>query len=132
MQELLKLVAENPELPVVAMVDGEICWDDCRYWLGSFTRAEITELGLIGDRYYDDRDDFKEAYYDKYCEELDEKFNFNPVISAFGNYYTNEAIKTNEEAENGLEAYLDEMADKYMTKMIAVYVGPPDTNLLEA
>lgn len=35
-EELFKLMQENPELPVVPMVDGEIPGDDCGYWLGSW------------------------------------------------------------------------------------------------
>ena len=36
-EELLKLVAENPDLPVVPMVDSEVCGgDEYGYWLGEF------------------------------------------------------------------------------------------------
>jgi hypothetical protein len=59
-KKFVDLVAANPELPIVAMVNGEICWDDGCYWLGAFSAASIELVGLINDRYYDDVEDFKE------------------------------------------------------------------------
>lgn len=38
-EELFKLMQENPDLPVVAMVDGEIPGDDSGYWLGAWGSA---------------------------------------------------------------------------------------------
>ena len=43
-EELLKLIQENPDLPVVPMVDYEIVGDDsCTWWLGSWGRCEVNE-----------------------------------------------------------------------------------------
>ena len=43
-KELLKLIKENPGLPVIPMVDGEVVGDDSyQYWLGRWGRAEVTE-----------------------------------------------------------------------------------------
>ena len=33
-EELFRLMQENPDLPVVPMVDGEIVGDDSGYWVG--------------------------------------------------------------------------------------------------
>lgn len=45
--ELLRLLQENPELPVVPMVDGEIVGcDGAMYWLGALGRAKIEEYFL--------------------------------------------------------------------------------------
>lgn len=41
--EIIKLIEENPELPVVPMVDSDVVADDCGYWLGKWGRCEITE-----------------------------------------------------------------------------------------
>lgn len=38
-EELFKLMQENPELSVVAMVDGEIPGDDSGYWLGAWRKS---------------------------------------------------------------------------------------------
>lgn len=46
-QELLKLVAENPDLPIVAMVDWEVVGDDGGRWLGHFSRVELGELSGV-------------------------------------------------------------------------------------
>lgn len=45
-EELFKLMQENPELPVVAMVDGEIPGDDSGYWLGAWGSARVDEYLL--------------------------------------------------------------------------------------
>lgn len=128
-RDLADIMAANPELPVVAMVDSDVCWDGDGYWMTSFSSVEIRDVGLVGERYYDDRDSFKEAYYDRYDDELTERFNYRPCLSIdngrWGNV-TPEEIKANEVAETRLEAYLEEMADQYMKKCIVVYVNEPD------
>lgn len=42
--ELLKLIKEHPDLPVVPMVDCEVVADDFGYWMGKWGRAELTQL----------------------------------------------------------------------------------------
>lgn len=123
-QKIAKLILENPDLPVIAMVDGEICEDDSHMWLGSFSNALITEVGLVGERYYDDRDDFKDAYYDKHMEELDKRFNYSLDM----------LLADDEEAKAiaaKLEAYLNEVADTYMVKAIAIYVREPNMSIFK-
>ena len=130
-KKLLELVAENPDLQIVPLVNGEICWDDGSYWMGSFSSASIELIGLIGDHWYDDVDTFKEVYYDKYAEELCEKFNYDPrccVASVQRGEHTQEQFAVNCLAEEELDKYLDEMARKYMRKCIVVYVDAPDMN----
>lgn len=126
---LLKLVAENHDLPIVAMVNGEICWDDGCYWMGGFSAASIELIGLIDDHWYDDVDSFKEVYYDKYDSKLCEKFNYNPrccTASIERGEYTLEQFAANCLAEEQLEKYLDEMVKKYMRRCIVVYVDAPN------
>lgn len=44
-EELLSLVKENPTLPIVAMVDGEVCnGEEDGYWVGGVTCASIEEI----------------------------------------------------------------------------------------
>ena len=41
-ENLLKLIKENPNLPIVPLVDSEIVADDCyTWWLGGWGNAEI-------------------------------------------------------------------------------------------
>lgn len=42
-EKLINLAKENPELPIVPMVYGEIAQDDCGYWMGTWGECEITE-----------------------------------------------------------------------------------------
>lgn len=56
-EELFKLMQENPELPVVPMVDGEIPGDDCGYWLGSWGQAQVDEYLEAGDHFLFKSDD---------------------------------------------------------------------------
>ena len=44
---LLKLAAENPTLPIVAMVDFEVVsGDEFVYWVGEINNVDIKELWL--------------------------------------------------------------------------------------
>ena len=130
-KDLVKIVAANPDLPIVALIDGDLCDGSGMYWMASFSSVEITEVGLVGERYYDDRDSFKEAYYDRYDDELTKQFNYRPCVTISNEKwggYTPEEIRTNELAEAKLEAYLEEMADKYMKKAIVVYIKELNMN----
>lgn len=80
--ELLKLVAENPELPIIPQVDGEIVGDDsCLWWIGSFGCSVVAEYAAYNERFYEEyeKNELEEEYYcrneDKYAgmseEEID-------------------------------------------------------------
>ena len=120
-QKFLELVAENPELPIVAMVDGEIVEDPGMMWLGSITGALVSDIGLIGTRYYDERYDFMDAYYSKYSETIAEKFG----------YSNQDPKEVRDAAEARIDEYLEKMADKYMKKAIVIYVREPDYTIWE-
>lgn len=60
--KLLRLIQENPDLPVVPMVDNEIvAGDEYGRWLGSFGKAEIREYA-IDEHYGDGVVRFKDEY----------------------------------------------------------------------
>ena len=48
--ELFRLMMENPDLPVVPMVDGEIVGDDSGYWVGKWGHPSVDEF-LLCERY---------------------------------------------------------------------------------
>lgn len=50
-KELIDLIINNPDLPIFAWVNGEVCEDDCGYWLGKFTRGSIREYAKINFTY---------------------------------------------------------------------------------
>ena len=64
--ELLRLIAENPFLPIVPMVDSEIVADDgCNRWLGAWGSAAIDEYLVSEERiYFRDNDDLETVLTD--------------------------------------------------------------------
>lgn len=120
-KDLIKLIQENPNLPVISMVEQEAVSDDYGYTAASFGRAYIEEYTIFDEKYYDDRESFKEDYYDYHDEELCEKFNYNPRLS----------IENEENNRNGclLDEYLDGIADRYFKKAIVVYIHPYEEDL---
>ena len=56
-EELFKLMAENPELPIVPMVDYEVVADDSGRWLGSWGSVSVEEYLIGEDKMYFREDD---------------------------------------------------------------------------
>jgi hypothetical protein len=57
--EIIKLIEEHPDLPVVPMVRSDVVEDDFGYWLGEWGRCEVTEC-YNGREYIHFRDDDEE------------------------------------------------------------------------
>ena len=135
MQKLIELVKENPDLPIIALVNGEVCGDDNGYWLGHCGSASVELVGCIGERYYTDLEEFMEVYYDRHATELCEKFNYEPrccAVAVERGEYTQEQLAANCLAEEHLDNYLKEIARQYMIKAIVMYVDlPKDTVIVE-
>ena len=127
-EAFLKLVKKNPTLPIVPMVDNEIVGEDYGYWLGAFGRAEVGEYACWDDRYFTDREEFKEHYYDRNDDELCERFNYEPCMTLpiSKGRYTQKQVEENEANEKKLEEYLEKIANEYFTKAILVYITLPD------
>lgn len=75
-KEFLELVKANPDLPIVPMVDSEVCGgDDYGWWLGSFGMSEVTEyttVEMYGDSRFltrGDQDEAEEYFADKILDE---------------------------------------------------------------
>lgn len=72
--ELLNLIKENPDLPIVPMVDSEIvASDEYTNWLGSFGKAEIDYVWDNGERIYfksNDEEDLLEKEFDLIYDEI--------------------------------------------------------------
>lgn len=102
-EKLLQLIKENPTLPIVPMVDYEVCQDDYNgYWMGSFGSCEVEEYATYGERYYTDKDELKEDY-------------FNNNVDFF------EGLS---EAET--EKLLEKKTGHWWIKAIIVYIELPD------
>jgi hypothetical protein len=124
-EAFLKLVRKNPTLPIVPMVDSDIVAEDCGYWMGAFGSASVGEYACYDDRFFDDREEFKERYYDNNDDELCEMFNFVPCMT-FSKGYTKEQVEENKVNEKKLDEHLDKIADEYFKKAIIVYIVLPD------
>lgn len=79
--ELLRLIAENPSLPVVPMVNSEVVADDdYAYWVGSFSSATVDEYVCVNERFYtrDSQDEIEDDFSDYLCDDYpdmpDEEF----------------------------------------------------------
>lgn len=124
-EAFLKLIKKNPTLPIVPMVDSDVVSEDCGYWMGSFGSASVGEYTCYDDRFFDDREEFKERYYENNDEGLCEKFNYKPWMYN-ENAYTKKQIEANKKNEKRLDEYLDKVADEYFKKAIIVYINLPD------
>ena len=127
-EALLALVKDNPTLPIICMVDCDVVAEDIGRWLGVFGSVCVGEYAEYDERVYDDRDDFKERYYDLNDEELEERFGYNPCITDYAvkvGRYTKEEFEKNLEAEAKVNAYLEEVAEREFTKAIIVNVDLP-------
>lgn len=63
--ELIKLIKENPDLPIVPMVDSEVVADDSySWWLGKWGRCEVTRYYLGRERVHFPDDDEEDVLND--------------------------------------------------------------------
>ena len=81
-KEFVKLVAENPELPIKVFINGECGDDDNCWYVGEIYDCKVTEITEYGDKCYE-RDDFdwlkeiiSNEFYDdpEYINLTDEEF----------------------------------------------------------
>ena len=84
---LIKLVKENPDIPIFAWVDCEVVQDERHRWCGQFGKASILEYANVDPYGSDDQtivfkndtEDYYESLLDKYPEldgeELENKVN---------------------------------------------------------
>lgn len=77
-QAFIKLVQENPDLPIVPMVAYDVVDDDSyHWWLGSFVDCEVTEYALMEmyteDRFVtrDDQDEIEEYFMNELLDKDD-------------------------------------------------------------
>lgn len=127
-QLLLNLIKENPDLPVVPMVDYDVVGDGYGRWLGSFGNCYVGEYTDYDERFYDDREEFEERYYNNNDKELENKFNYNPRITEYSveiGKRTKEEYEENCKNENLLNEYLHTISDKYFKKAIIVNIDLP-------
>lgn len=93
LDELFKLIKENPELPILPMVDSEIVADDCcARWTASWGSSEITDYIIGNERvYFKDDDDPEDVlndciggidYWEQPDDVVEEAYNNLPWVRA--------------------------------------------------
>jgi len=129
-REFIDIVSKNPDLPVVPMVDGEVCGEDYGPWCASFGHCEVGEIAFLFERYYTDREEFKEDYYGHNDDVLCEQFHYDPALQIKQNRerrnISKEEAEANDAAEKALEEYLEMIADRAFKRVILVYIDTPD------
>ena len=123
--KLIELMREYPDLSVIPIVDSEVCGDDFAYYIGSFGEAFVGEYAIYNDKFYDDRDDFKEDYFGYNDDLLCERFGYDPSITKFSvknGKNTPKQLDENDIREKLMDEYLDNIAEKKFTKAILVYI----------
>ncbi|WP_148466784.1 hypothetical protein [Paenibacillus senegalimassiliensis] len=98
--KLLKLIAENPDLRVLPMVDSEIVADDgYNRWTAVFGSAQVDEVVSMGERIYIRSDDeeqlINEAYDKLYDDKLTDKEAEKKAESIVGSYEWEKVILVN-------------------------------------
>lgn len=110
---LLRLAAENPAMPIVAMVDFEVvAGDECAYWAGKIDNVDVKELWLSPDARTWERED-AESEYDGFIE----------------NYAPNEDLMKIESLTDDKlykQAAMEWIAGLPWTKCIVIFVEAPD------
>lgn len=118
-KELIKLVQENPDAEVICMTDTDVVGDGSfGDYLSEIHSCRLGEYVCYSERVFDDREEFKEEYYDANADELNKKFGYAVQF---------DDLKYNEKAAKALEDYLDALAEKWFKKAIIVYITVPTT-----
>lgn len=74
-EQLLSLIKENPDLPIVPMVDGDVVGDDSyQNWLGAWGKSEVTEYYLGNDKVHFKSDDEEDVL----CDMVGCKYSMTP------------------------------------------------------
>lgn len=64
MNKLLDLIKDNPDLPIIPMVDSEVVADYGGYWMGKWGHCEVTEYYLGRERVHFKDDDEEDVLND--------------------------------------------------------------------
>lgn len=67
-EELIKILTENPNLPIYKEYENDLMYDDCRI-AKEINSVRVEEFLEYKDEVYTDKDDFKEDYYNYYTDE---------------------------------------------------------------
>lgn len=123
-KKLLEKVKDNPDLPIIPLVDGEVCVNDGNaYYMAEWGISEVGEYTEYNERVYFNRDEFEEDYYDYNDDFLRAEFGYDPRMS-YGDKskYTLEQLEANNIAKKKLNDYLAAESEARFKKAILVYI----------
>jgi len=76
-KDFVKLIEENPDLPVLPMVDGDIILgDDYQWWVASIGESYVDQYHIEDGRFYMYSKDFDDVV-ENYIESLENDDNYN-------------------------------------------------------
>lgn len=104
-EELFNLMQENPELPIVPMVNSDVVADDAGYWLGSWGSSYVDEY------FYSEQ---AERYFFKSDDD---------VFDVLERCLPDEEFEELPETEEECRPFYDALP---WTKAIVVYINLPD------
>lgn len=105
-EKLLQLIKENPDLPIMPMVDGDVvCSSDYGHWIGKFGSCKLDEY-LIDDWNGNGCVRFKSNEYDYEIIESIAEFKYSGTVDGY------------EKAKKEIESM--------WKKVIVVYINVPD------
>lgn len=94
-KELIKLINDNPDLPIYAWVNADIVGDGYGWWAGQFEKAEIKEYAKVEPYGYYEKDYIFRDDYEEYLEF---------ILDKYENLTEEEAIKQIENLEDYKQA----------------------------
>lgn len=101
-EKLIQLIKENPELPVIPMVETEVVPDDCySWWLAAFGKAEVSDFYVSDEKVYTDREELV-------CDIVENKY------------------LDSEKSDEEIWQLAEKRANKLINKAIIVYIGVAD------
>lgn len=101
-EKLIKLITENPELPVIPFVGTDIvACDDYNRWVASFGECRVSDFYISDERVYTDMDDL-----------------INDIIE--------EEYFLSEKSDEEIMKLAEKQAHKLMAKVIIVDIDTPD------
>ena len=121
--ELMILIEDHPDLPVVPLVDSDIVGKGADRYPGSIGEVSLREYAVYNDRVFLDRLSFTRSYFKSNQDWLCFNFRYNPEInkqSVHAGRYTAEEFAKNEEALANVHNALHMAAEAYFKKAIIV------------
>ena len=128
--DLIKLIKENPDLPIYCKIDNDILcpFDEYAWALGSITSVTIENLYCFRERLYTDEEDLIEEIYLAFDDIFDEKFNYSAWRTSYAvstGCCSEEEYQKNQEAEKKIDAYIKSIIESYKTTCIMISIDAP-------